>query len=84
VNLKVAVRVAALREAYAEVEKTIEQWSNGSLAKYHTVESLRNARDVLEKAIASGDDDTIMRLPVPIVVHTNVIWNVHSKQDAAA
>lgn len=83
-NSKVAAHVANLRTALAEVELAIADWTDGTRAKYHATESLGNAREALAIALARNDDDAILRINVPLVVHTNVIWNVRSQQDFPA
>lgn len=76
---KVRKHAFRLNQAYAEVDRVLAEWRDGTIAKYHCTEALANGRLALQSAIAANKDEAILAMPVPMVVGTNVLWNVKSQ-----
>jgi len=73
---KVRKHIFELTNAFAEVEQTVETWSNTNRFQERALRTLQLQRETLQNYIARRNMKGIMALTVPHVHGTNVIWNV--------
>lgn len=81
-NLTAEARNHAVRveEALKQVETTIADWQNGTLAKDRFERSLDTLRESLRTCIDSNNNDAILNIPVPVVIGSNVILNLRKAE----